>query len=232
MEYKTSTWTIVLTILLTAVIVGGGVYYWQNQEIVNGFTPKDETSDEQKEKITTPPLETETADKEDDLTSAPETSNLKSYESDTLNIAFSYPQDWGNISQEKDGTDHIALSVFEKSIIFLAADNGSESVGRGAYWGDSAGLIDSQGYINNLCDTKNEAQNCEIKTNPTGVKYAKVVEEVFKFGDPTIETNYYIYNPNSKFRGIILSTERLKSKNISNLESKLQNLVDSFYFTN
>lgn len=164
-------------------------------------------------------------DKEDDT-------SLKSYENKTLNISFSYPQDWGDVSQKKDGTDHIALSVFESSVVFLAADNGGESVARGAYWGDSAELIDSQNYVNNLCDTKGEAQSCEIKTNSSGVQYAKVVEEVFQMGGGTIGTNYYIYNPNSEFRGIILSTDRLREKDVSDLESKLQNLVDSLYFIN
>lgn len=231
MEYKTNPWTIILTALLTAAIIGGGVYYWQNQKTSEKITSQIDVADEQDEKITSPTPETKSADKEDDVPLKPQASNLKSYENKTLNISFSYPQDWGDVSQEKDGTDHISLSVFKSSIIFLAADNGGESVGRGAYWGDNAELIDSQSYINNLCDTKSEAQSCEIKTNSSGVKYAKVVEEVLKFGDPTIETNYYIYNPNSEFRGILLSTERLRSENINDLESKLQSLVDSFYFT-
>lgn len=232
MEYKANPWAIILTFLLTAAIVGGGVYYWQNQKATEENTPQVEVADMQEGEITSPVAETKTTDKEDDTSLKPQASNLKSYENKTLNVSFSYPQDWEDVSQEKNGTDHISLSVFESSIIFLAADNGGESVARGGYWGDGAELIDSQSYINNLCDTKNEAQSCEIKTNSSGVKYVKVVEEVFKFGDPTIETNYYIYNPNSGFRGIILSTERLRTKNISDLENKLQNLVDSFYFTN
>lgn len=159
------------------------------------------------------------------------TYTLESYENKTLNIAFFYPQDWGNISQEKNGTDHITLSAFQAPTVFLAADNGGKSVPRGAYWGDSAGLIDSQSYIDNLCGTKNKAQKCEIKINSAGVKYAKVVEEVMDIGGSTIETNYYIYNSNSEFRGIIISTDRLKAKNTEALEEKLQNLVDSFHFT-
>jgi hypothetical protein len=165
------------------------------------------------------------------VTTSAKTSDLKSYKNGTLNVAFSYPQDWGNVSQENEGTAHISLSVFEAATIFLAAYNDDEGPDRGAYWGDMAKLINSQSYINSLCNTKSEAQSCEIKTNSSGVKYAKVVEEVIKFGDPTVETNYYIYNPNSTFRGIIISTERLREKGIENLEQKLQNLIESFYFT-
>lgn len=210
MKCKTNPWAIVLVVLLTAVIVGSGAYYWQTKQAVNPFV-------------------SEVKSKEVELTST-KTSNLESYENRTLNVAFSYPQDWGSISQENDGTDHVALSVFEAVTIFLAADNGDDSVGRGAYWGDDAELIDSQKYVDDLCRTKSEAESCAIKINSFGVEYAKVVEEVFKFGDSTIETNYYIYNPNSEFRGIIFSTERLRGRNIQNLEEKLESLVDSFYF--
>src|SRR3989338_8928984 len=32
MENKTNPWTIVLAVVITAVVVGGGVYYWQTQK--------------------------------------------------------------------------------------------------------------------------------------------------------------------------------------------------------
>lgn len=155
---------------------------------------------------------------------------VTNYHNITLDMTFDYPAEWEAVYQELDGTDHLALSVFENSTIFLAADSGGESVARGAYWGDSAGLITNQDYIDSLCDTKTDAQSCEIKTNSNGIRYAKVVEEVTKFGEPTIETNYYLYHPKSDYKGIIVSTERLRAKNIENLEQKLDKLVDSINF--
>ncbi len=41
MEYKTNPWTIVLTIVITAVIIGGGVYWWQTQNSAE-VTPVEE----------------------------------------------------------------------------------------------------------------------------------------------------------------------------------------------
>ncbi|OGY43244.1 MAG: hypothetical protein A2820_01210 [Candidatus Buchananbacteria bacterium RIFCSPHIGHO2_01_FULL_40_35] len=58
MENKTNPWTIVLAVLITAVVVGGGVYYWQTQNStkvlpVEKVTSQPTTSDTQ-EAVTQP----------------------------------------------------------------------------------------------------------------------------------------------------------------------------------
>ena len=58
MENKTNPWTIVLAVVITAVVVGGGVYYWQTQNStkvlpVEKVTTQPTTSDT-KEAITQP----------------------------------------------------------------------------------------------------------------------------------------------------------------------------------
>ena len=58
MENKTNPWTIVLAVVITAVVVGGGVYYWQTQNStkvlpVEKVTTQPTTSDT-KEAVTQP----------------------------------------------------------------------------------------------------------------------------------------------------------------------------------
>ena len=254
MNNKNMILTVVLTIITTALITIGAMNYWSKQTESNQAPAenvlqqdtdikdtdlesipmlsedKEESSNTQSTANETQVVESTEQDNQDESSSISEELNLISYENKTLSISFHYPENWGEITQEEDGTDHIALSIFKKPIVLLAADNGGESIARGAYWGDMAESIVSQDYIDNLCNVKNEAESCQIKSNQYGIKYAKVVEEVIKFGEPTIETNYYIFNSKSEFRGLIISTERLVTVDIDNLEDKLQSLVDSFKF--
>src|SRR3990167_4781378 len=43
MENKTNPWTIVLSVVITAVVVGGGVYYWQTQNFTTVLPVEKET---------------------------------------------------------------------------------------------------------------------------------------------------------------------------------------------
>ena len=153
------------------------------------------------------------------------TEEMAAYSSDTLKLAFSYPTTWENLDMI-DEPDHKALTI--DGNIFLGADNGEESVGRGAYWGDDAELIVGADYISNYCDEV-ESDECAIYTNDNGVTYVKWTGEYGGF-EITVQTNYYIYNSNSEYRGVILSAERLNDAGVENAEEDLEELVESLYF--
>lgn len=107
--------------------------------------------------------------------------------------------------------------------------------------GDLAFQIENETYIQNLCEIKANDEfeegiiSCEVLTNPQGVKYAKIIETVpidpYSPDSEFIDVSfYYIYNPYSSYRGIIISSERFIKENIENIEPKIEVLVDSFAF--
>lgn len=152
--------------------------------------------------------------------------DFKRYDDEELGFGFALPEGWGEISKREE-MNHRSLSL-EGGSVFLGADNGGENVGRGGYWGDSAELITDQDYITKLCETKTDAKSCEIRTNDAGLTYAKVTEDIVQFGPSVEGINYYIFNPNNDYRGIILSTERLDEDGYDRAD--LQYIVDNFYF--
>lgn len=166
-------------------------------------------------------------------------SNLKKYENKKLSISFSYPKELGkikaNISETKD---HISLALPKVSdnAIFLAADNGQTSTARGGYWGDWAENIDSKKFITDLCQLKSSYTkdfiDCKIKTNSSGITFSKVNKTIMEMGPRSEAVNYYIFNPHSEYRDIILSTDQLKEAGVKNPEEKLDTIVRSLTFVN
>ena len=161
-----------------------------------------------------------------------QTKDLQTYNNDELKISFNYPNEWGQLVQ-KDEPDHIALQVNNR--IFLGTDNGEDSLGRGGYWGDPANLIVNQEYINNFCNDKSD---CEIKTNQQGITFARNIEKEYStFGsDPVEAVFYYLFNPKSEYRGVIISGVNLDNDNIlvgENIqfdESDMELLIDGLNF--
>lgn len=149
------------------------------------------------------------------------------YKDNDLKISLSYPKDWGEINKKIE-SDHVILAVFNNDV-FLGADNGKKSLGRGGYWGDAAEFIINQDYVNNFCNDKN---NCEIKTNQYGITFAREKRLFSDLGDPTPRESifYYLFNPKTEFKGTIISNERLIDNNIESLESKMDSIIDSIEF--
>lgn len=155
-------------------------------------------------------------------------SGLQQFKNDDLKLSFDYPKEWGEISI-KNEPDHISLAI--DLDVFLGADNGGDSMGRGGYWGDEAVLITDQNYVNNFCNGK---VDCQIMTNKSGIIFAREKKLFDSLSDQNQRDSifYYIFNPKSKFRGIILSDEGLINMNIESIESKIDSLVDSIEFIN
>ena len=147
--------------------------------------------------------------------------DVKMFSDKNIGIQFVYKQELGDIVSEKsDNLQTLLFSKYNDNGLFLTANDGEESIGRGAFWGDEAYSITNQEYINNFCEGK---ENCTIGVNNHGIKFAKVVDEKYTADlSCSIEPEnnsckteravfYYLYNPDSKYKGIVLSDARLNN---------------------
>lgn len=150
------------------------------------------------------------------------------YKNNKLKISFLFPEELG-IIEEKDESDHIILTA--SSSLFLGADNGGESVGRGGYWGDEAKFINNEEYIKYYCKNKN---NCTVDINKNDILYAKeIIDNFSEWGSEPHKTIFYLlHNSKSEYRGIIISNQRFAEKNISNIEDIFEKIIDSIKFVN
>ncbi len=151
---------------------------------------------------------------------------LTRYEDKELGIAFSYPQEWGEvIVKDESGEcpkEYIDDACNQRRLIFagLLADGGvilaSETsghdkfpIGRGGFWGDYAGHI-PKNYLEK-CTT---VQNCEVLTNQSDVTFAKYYRAIPEMGsddNPPPSYEYHLFRSDSEYYGTILSSTRIKS---------------------
>lgn len=221
MNKTTST---LITILLTAIIVGGGVYFFQKNEI-----------DTLREEITTIQEQEgiEEILQDDEPANSATSTDLKTYTSEELGLSFQYPSKWDEITE---GTDHGHFILKAGDDTFFTADNYPyEGPDRGFGWTDLSAYIEDQDFINNFCDSPifpNNVQECEILENSNGIKYVKTLEELHTEGGLLgIAHNYYFFNPNSEdFSGIVISSIWLDDNGLFNLEEALDKLVESINF--
>ncbi|NCO04883.1 MAG: hypothetical protein GW939_01905 [Candidatus Magasanikbacteria bacterium] len=89
MEYKTNPWTVVLAVLITTVIVGGGVYYWQTQNSTKVLPV---------EEITTQPTTSDTKE------------TFHVYDWETQGMTFNYPDGY-NVLERSDGNVYITTAT-------------------------------------------------------------------------------------------------------------------------
>lgn len=202
---------IILAVVITALVVGGLVYWGQNPSNTSEPSTNIPTEEEQKD------------------------TSLQEYKNDGLKLAFTYPKDWGVITEGDrfPYVGQIILRLFDTT--FLAANNDFGGGDRGGYWGDYAWFIGNQSSIINFCNDPfqfpDRIESCSILQNENGISYAKTQEEICsEAGCSGIATNYYLYNPNSEFRGIVISSAFLRDNNISRLDTQLDELVQSISF--
>jgi len=212
------TTSILVTILLTTIVVGGVVYFLQENEI-----------DTLREEVTA--LQDSASTEE---SSTLETNNdLKLFSSEKLGLSFQYSAKWEEITEDTDH-DHLILKSGDDT--FLTADNYPyDGPDRGFGWTDLAVYIENQEFINNFCDNPifpDNVQECEILQNSNGITYAKTLEELHTEGGLLgVAHNYYIFNPNSEeFSGIVISSIWLDDNGLYNLEELLDELIDSINF--
>lgn len=161
--------------------------------------------------------------------------NLTSYSNDQLKISFSYPKEWGLIEEKTELPLIGQITLVFSDDIFLSASNGYRNADRGGYWGDYAYFLNDQSTITDFCKEPftypERIKSCAILTNNNGIIYAKTQEEICTEGGCSgLAVNYYLYNPNSEFRGLVISSDRLKDNNILELEEKLDELVNNLNF--
>lgn len=106
-EGKSKAMAITLTALITAIVVGGGVYFWQNNDREEGIKVSQET-------VKTP--ETKKAD--DSI----KNSDSVTYQSTDLGISFEYPSKFGTPFENRDAAGKLI------SINFSNDKNKSENI--------------------------------------------------------------------------------------------------------
>lgn len=84
MDYKTNPWTIVLTTAITAVVIGGGFFLWQNQA----------TETEEPRTVKDNPQIEENITRKSQQPASEVTRTTKSYTSKSYAVSFEYPDDW------------------------------------------------------------------------------------------------------------------------------------------
>lgn len=97
------TWKIVIAVIVTAIIVGSGVYFWQSSEKQNSVTPPPETK---QEKSTTEQV-----------------SNQGKYENSTYGFSLVFPTNWGTV-KEKVENGPLGTKIYK--IVRLTAVNDSD----------------------------------------------------------------------------------------------------------
>jgi len=103
-------WIMLITIILTGAVIGGGVYYWQNKKITN-------VKNDLNSQITT--LQKQVTDLKEAsgvaATSTPttntvdETANWKTYTNEAYGFSFKYPSDWSILKFNWSSDDHVAF---------------------------------------------------------------------------------------------------------------------------
>ena len=158
------------------------------------------------------------------------------YTNDTLKIAFDYPQYWGPIVQHGEDSDYagsmkvLVFSGITEQIVLAASDPDNMGYGRGGYFGDVGYQIVDEKYIKNYCFSDWAEGECKSFKNKHGVL---MVRDTFitatEGGDesdaPTDQ--YYFYNPNTKYRGFVISPVRIATDKIDDFDKQFENLIQS-----
>jgi hypothetical protein len=113
-------WVVLITVLATAVLVGGGTYYFLNQKLEKDKTSLQKQIDDLKEV-------TVTADTADaaivDTTSAPVvdvTADWKNFTDNTHSLSFKYPATWGMKSSQDAKKNEEEMVYVDQSITVLS----------------------------------------------------------------------------------------------------------------
>jgi hypothetical protein len=172
-------------------------------------------------------LQTENEWLENDLLSQKDKVSLTIFSDAELWISFKYPNNWWTITKDFDinNWNKYLIMLLKWGNTFFVFHNWGTPSARWWFWWDSAININNISYINNFCKNKT---NCTIKTNSNWVQYVKYNEEYFEMWNDTVKIRlmYYIFNPNSIYRWIIMSNERISGES----EFTLDNIVDSLLF--
>ena len=152
-------------------------------------------------------------------------STLATFSDTEVWVSFSYPSSRWTITKdsETNSWNKYLIILLKNWNTFFAFHNGWIPLARWSFWWDQASAINSTWYISNFCQNKT---NCTIHINTNWIQYAKYNEEYGEMWSSQTYTwiGYMIFNPNSSYRGIIMSNERIPNESISNLDAIINSL--------
>lgn len=152
--------------------------------------------------------------------------NISTFSDAEIWVSFDYPISWWTITKDSETNNTKYLVMLLKNWnTFFAFHNWDTPLARWSFWWDEAKNINNSTYISNFCQNKT---NCTINTNTNWIQYAKYYEEYWEMWSTQINTRlmYYIFNPNSSYRGIVMSNEKIPNESISDLN----NIINSLSF--
>lgn len=181
-------------------------------------------------------------------TTAAATQETELYDPEGIAITFEYPTFWGEINTDtmsgydenrNQGNEMILFFMNhgdDELANFLVGNNPLyESDGRGGFWGDQVKKLSDNGKLDGFC---NGRADCEIFTNPHGVKIARDVAAVETFVEnPRTTTQYYLFNDNGSYIKVGFTEVELLDyyedigKNPNDVEQDLEDLVNSIKLT-
>lgn len=153
------------------------------------------------------------------------------YSNDTLQIAFDYPKYWGSIvDHEKGGQIVLVFEGVTKEIVLVASDPDADVGNRGGYFGDVGYGISSEASIKKYCSSPAVEGECTSFQNKQGVSMVKDTFITATEGGEESDTptdQYYFFNPNTKYRGFVLSPARIATDKIDDFDKQFENLIQS-----
>lgn len=165
------------------------------------------------------------------------------FENEELNLSFEYRTSWGKPELNWDSWDKNNYSMYiifpgipvkserDGNVLILSAVNPlAELPGRGGSWAGLGWFIKNEDYLKELCSQQNES--CKMYKNKNNISIVKKYEAVGTDGGSNdFKSNqYYIYNPNSLYSGIVISDERIKKTIFPDVEKEVSDLVNSLRF--
>lgn len=125
--YKTNPLAIVLTVIITALITGGGVYLWQNREVQQELPKSDNNTTVAKNETPRVPASNLEVKQR---TIEPETTNWKAYESTSLGLGIKYPNDPSYSIETPEDSGFIITQPHPGNRIHIRAENTRPDVGK------------------------------------------------------------------------------------------------------
>lgn len=172
------------------------------------------------------------------------------YINQTLGLRMDLPNGWQITESQENGMSseeltydengeaildcrtHIQLAANDYAFL-VADDNGDcQTPGRGGYWGDLADGITSPETLENLCNEKQEATSCELKTNANGLRYVQVHYAVLdSWGQQLTNIDeFYFFHEGGVWDGIVLSDESFVQAGLADPDAELQQIAESLEF--
>jgi len=218
-----------LVIVLAVVLAGGAIYYFSEtaklkNEIADQKTRLENLGSQVLEKEgEIDNLTAQTQDVEAQIEARAEyLTKYNEYIDETIGISFYYPKSWGDIAVHEEPMADPAQSSTSAHTLILKTGNdetqyiflsavAAKGPDRGGYWGDEALNIDGNDWVNGYCEGK---ESCTLFTNKNGITIAKIANLEVALNEATNATasmQYYLYNPNNIFHGIVMSTVALEN---------------------